>query len=107
MKQLTGNFMRDASNRLCFEIVELAADDFANVVARIVQHFQLKPNAAPVIGPDQLVHSYSDGECSIGLDWDNWSGFFVTAHSPESESLVSSVATFLLAELALQMRPKR
>lgn len=95
MAKPIGEFHRDASNRLCFEMFDVDSNDYPKLVTRIVEHFDLKPTSAMMMGPDQLIGGYSDGKCSIGLDWDNWSGFFVTARTPDAESLVKSIGTFL------------
>jgi len=79
MSKPTGKYHRDSSDRLCFEMLDVDAIDYPKYVSRIVERFELKPNSELVIGRDQLIGGYSDGENSIGLDWDNWSGFFVTS----------------------------
>lgn len=95
MAKPAGEYHRDASDRLCFEMFDLDSNEYPKLVAGIVEHFGLKPTSDLVIGPDQLIGGYSDGNCSIGLDWDNWSGFFVTAHTPGAEPLVKSIGAFL------------
>ena len=95
MVKLTGHFDRDASNRLCFEILDVDAVDHPNLVSQIVAHFELKSTSGLLVGPDQLMSAYSDGKCTVGLDWDNWSGFYVTAESPKAEPLVRAIGAFL------------
>ena len=95
MTKSTGEYHRDASDRLCFEMFDVDAIDYPKLVARIVAQFDLKSTSEMVVGHDQLIGGYSDGKFSIGLNWDNWSGFFVTAHTPEAEPLVKSIGAFL------------
>ena len=91
----TGKFARDASNRLCYEVFDLDASDFPQVVSRIVNQFNLESTSDLVVGVDQLFCCYSDGERSVELAWDNWSGFFVTANSSDAEELVRAFGSFL------------
>jgi len=91
----TGFFHRDASKRLCYEMEDVGCTDYPEFVARVVQHFDLKSANDLVVGPDQLLMAYTDGKHAVGLDWDNWSGFFVTAHTPESEALVRKIGAYL------------
>ncbi|QDS91604.1 hypothetical protein FF011L_03340 [Roseimaritima multifibrata] len=95
MTKPTGEYHQDASDRLCFEMFDVDAIDYPKLVARIVAQFNLKSTSEMVVGPDQLIGGYSVGQWSIGMDWDNWSGFFVTAHTPEAEPLVKSIGVFL------------
>ncbi|MEO9594406.1 hypothetical protein [Rhodopirellula bahusiensis] len=95
MTKPTGEYHRDASDRLCFEMFDVDAIDYPKLVARIVAQFDLKSSSELVVGPDQLIGVHTNGQCSIGLDWDSWSGFFVTAHAPEAEPLVKSIGAFL------------
>jgi len=95
MTKPAGEYHRDASDRLCFEMFDVDAIAYPRLVARIVAQFDLNSTSEMVVGPAQLIGGYSCGTYLIGLDWDNWSGFFVTAHRPESEPLVKSIGAFL------------
>ena len=95
MSKLIGENRRDASDRLCFEISNVIALDYPKLIVRIIAQFYLESSAKAVVGPDQIIGGYSDGKCSIGLDWDHWSGFFITALTPEAEVLVRSIGAFL------------
>lgn len=90
-----GEYHRDSSDRLCFEMFDVDAVDYPKLVTQIVARFNLHSTSDLVIGSDQLIGEYSDGDCSIGLDWDNWSGFIVTAHTTDAEPLVKSIGAFL------------
>ena len=95
MAKSVGAFTRDASGRYCFERSDVSDDEYPALVARIVDQFDLRPDSGLTVGPDQLFANYSRGPLVIGLDWDVWSGFIVTAHSPDSEPLVQAIGSFL------------
>lgn len=98
MPDMPGQFERDVSNRLCFELFSVDAVAYPKIVSQIVQQFCQQPTLGLVVGSNQLIGSYSDSKCSIALDWDNWSGFFVTANSPDAESLARQIGAIISEE---------
>jgi hypothetical protein len=88
-------FSRDASDRLTFEVHSLNADQYARTCKRISREFSLQPATELVVGPDEMFRDYTDGTRTVGLEWDNWSGFIVVAKEPDSESLVRSIGDYL------------
>jgi hypothetical protein len=96
MKNPNGAFHRDASHRLCFEMLEVDSLDYPKLAAHIVARFGLSPTSELIMGSHEMFCDYTDGNCTVGLEWDNWSGFIVTAKTPEAESLVSSIGEFLI-----------
>ena len=81
-------FFRDASGRLCFEIHDADSMEYESVVNRLVRRLHLKPLGELVVGFDEMFRDYSDGQHTIGLEWDCWSGFLVVARTPDAEVLV-------------------
>lgn len=47
-----------------------------------------------------MFRDYSDGERTVGLEWDIWSGFIVVAKDSESETLVRQIAEYLCNKIA-------
>lgn len=97
-----GEFHRDASDRLCYEMFNVDANAYPRLVSRIVGLFDLRSTSETAVGLDCLLGNYTDGSMSVGLDWDNWSGFIVTAHSPDAEPLVQAIAAFLSDDVDLK-----
>ncbi|EGF28968.1 hypothetical protein RBWH47_02625 [Rhodopirellula baltica WH47] len=95
MANPAGSFLRDASNRLCFEMFDVDSMDYPAFAARVVARFDLIPAGDLIAGLDEVFRDYTDGNCTVGLEWDNWSGFIVTAKSPNAEPLVTSIGEFL------------
>lgn len=95
MKKPVGTFSRDANNRLCFEMFDVDSLDYPSCVARIVAQFSLKPSGEMIVGLDQMFRDYNDGNSTVGLEWDNWLGFIVTAKTPDAETQVNFIGVFL------------
>lgn len=90
-------FCRDASDRLTFEMFRVPADSYCAVRDALVDSFRLVPdNPLVTNGFDIVFQDFRRGELAVGLEWDNWSGFIVTAKTPESEPLVQEIASWLL-----------
>jgi hypothetical protein len=90
-------FLRDASGRLTFEMFQIPADSYGAVCSTLINTFRLVPETALVTnGFDIVFQDYRRGEEVVGLEWDNWSGFIVTAKTTASESLVQDIGRWLL-----------
>ena len=95
MKMQAGQFHRDASNRLCYEIHDADSLQYPELSATVASEFNLTPVGDLITGHDEMFRDYTDGSFHIGLEWDNWSGFIVVAKTPESEPLGESIGAFL------------
>ncbi len=98
MAKQTGEYRRDASDRLCFQMFDLDAMNYPKLLARIVDHFGLKSTSDMLVGADRVIGGITDRNYAIGLDWENWPGFFVTAHTPKAERLARSIGGVPLAK---------
>ena len=90
-------FLRDASRRLTFEMVKLPADSYSPLCSEIEEHFGLTTLGKRVAGLDAVFQDYCLGEQVVGLEWDDWSGFIITAKNPQAEPLVQSIGAWLLS----------
>lgn len=73
------------------------ADNYSQICQALSEAMQLVPCTALVsdrLG-EVVFQEYRRGELTVGLEWDIWSGFMVTAPSAESEPLVQEVADWL------------
>lgn len=95
---LPGQFHRDASNRLTYEVFDLESSWYAATCNRIANRFGLSPAGELIVGLDEMFRDYTDGQYVIGLEWDNWSGFIVVAKNADAEDLVRSIAEYLGSE---------
>ena len=73
----------------------VAATDYPAVCRGVVDAFGLSPASDIVVGPEQIFWEFRRGEQVVGLEWDIWSGFIVTANTPGSEQLVREIAARL------------
>jgi len=93
-------FHRDASNRLTFDIYKVESERYPRLCKELATTFDLKPASELVVGLDEMFRDYSDGERTVGLEWDIWSGFIVVAKDSESEPLVRQIAEYLCNKIA-------
>jgi hypothetical protein len=90
-------FWRDASGRLTFEMFRSPSDCYPAVCKAIAARFNLEAEKKSlIVGLDEIYQNYESGGQVVQMAWDNWSGFFVIAMSPASESLVHEIAAWLL-----------
>jgi hypothetical protein len=87
-------FLRDASERLTFELFRVPCSDYPAVCADVVAAFGLQLHTLPIAGLDQVFGAFRKGEQIVELAWDNWSGFIVTALNTEAEPLVREIGAF-------------
>lgn len=61
---------------------------------RIARKFSLNKKDAINSVPEKL-RSYASSQGEVAIDWDNWSGFTVTALDVNSEDLVLDIGRYL------------
>ena len=69
--------------------------DYPKLAARIVEEFGLMPSSELIVGLDEMFRDYTDRERTVGIEWDNWSGFIVVAKTPNAELLVNEIGAYL------------
>lgn len=84
---------RNASGMLTFEFDKIESKKYKKVTKRVVDEFQLSPLGELTVGLDEIFQEYESDGSVIGLEWDNWSGYIVTAKNIDSESLARKVAS--------------
>jgi hypothetical protein len=90
-------FKRDASGRLAFVMSRIPMNSYPALCNAIAAEFRIIPQATPVTNScDIIFQDFGRGDQVVGLEWDNWSGFIITAKTPPSESLVREIAAWLL-----------
>lgn len=94
---LDNQFSRDASSRLTFEMFRVPCTSYPTICTEISAAFGLTRSTPFSAGLDVVFQDYQRGEASVGLAWDNWTGFMVFAKNSVAEQLVQQIATYLLA----------
>jgi hypothetical protein len=98
MSMPDNRFWRDATNRLVFEMSQMPARHYAEVVNDLVEVFGLVPdNNGVVIFLEAAFQNFRRGDAIVGLEWDIWSGFIVVANDIAAEGLVSEIADYMSA----------
>jgi hypothetical protein len=88
-------FLRDASDRLTFEICNVGADSYLELRDEIAKAFSLLPHTSATSTYDVAFRDYELNGSIVGIEWDNWSGFLVVAKNPAAEPLVRKIAEYL------------
>lgn len=96
-ERTAGLLYRDASQRLCYEIFRAPAEDYDLLRKLVVDAFSLQRIKPTITFLDDVSTAYIkwSGFLRVDIDWDNWSGFFVTAMNLRAESLVEKIGRFL------------
>lgn len=97
----TGEFIRDYSGRLCYEISELSSGKYIELQRLVRKKFHLIPMSLRISTPDEIFQSYFSGLKRVGIEWGNWSGFIVVAKNKKAEKLVMDIGYYLESQLKL------
>jgi len=86
---------RDSSNRLTVAIEGAPSLAYRLVSWKLKRKFKLKKRGVLNKTFDEKFQEYEKDGVSVSIDWDIWSGFTVTALTPESESIVNEIGEYL------------
>ena len=86
---------RNASNQLTFDFDKINLSSYKKITHSIVNHFNLQPIEMLIVGFDEMFQEFTSGNLSIGLEWDNWSGYIIHAKSQEAEPLLREIAKYI------------
>jgi len=86
---------RDSSDRLTMAVECMPSLAYRFVRWKLCKKFQLKKSGNYVKSLDEKFQEYRNSDGRVSIDWDIWSGFAVTALTPESESLVKNIGNWL------------
>jgi hypothetical protein len=89
------NENRNASNLLTIDFDKIEASKYSKITKEVVKHFNLEENKEIVRGLDVVFHEFKLSKAIISLEWDNWSGYTVTAINVEAEPLARDIAAFI------------
>ena len=87
---------KDASNRLTISLYNCPKILYWWVKRNVKNQFSLKPINNTVEGLNESFQNFEslDGKY-ISIDWDNWSGFTITALNKKSEEFLLSIGEYL------------
>jgi hypothetical protein len=93
--KLEGFFCKAANGRQCYEIDQATPEFIYEAANILIQKFGFSEPKRPVVGLDEVITECAKDERKLFLGWDNWSGFYVLANSPEDDDFVKEFGSFL------------
>lgn len=94
-RALEGKFYKTANGHVSYEIFYATPDIIFAVSDILVERFGCSPIDLPLHGLDAVITKCRKGNIKLDLGWDNWSGFYIFANSPEGDKLVEDIGTYL------------
>ena len=86
---------RDASGQLFVSIEDVPSSKYTNLRDALCGALQLEAAGEYIEGLNEKCQLFESSEGKISIDWDNWSGFLVTASDEQSEPLLEKVEGWL------------
>ena len=94
-QQPTGKLYVNDSGRSSYEIFHAESSYLARFEAVLQVHFDFEPESSRFEGLDEIFQRFArDGVC-LELGWDNWSGCYLQARSPEGDAAVAEIGEFM------------
>jgi hypothetical protein len=86
---------RNASNQFTFDFIKIEYKLYSSITNDVVAKFEMEPATELVTGLNEKFQEFKSGSAVIGLEWDNWSGYIVSAKNVEAEQLAEKIANFI------------
>jgi len=86
---------RNTSHQLTIDFNKIEAKMYSKITSDIVRKYDLEMSNKLVTNLNEKFQAFKFGAAIIGLEWDNWSGYIVSAKNKEAESLVKEIAAFI------------
>jgi hypothetical protein len=94
-KRLQGNIDKAKNGHLSYDI-ENAKSSFFPVFCRLLEkQFDAIPVESPTSYVSEILGDVRINEVVLGWGWDNWSGVYLMALSPEGDNIVQEVASYI------------
>ncbi|MCL6416907.1 hypothetical protein MIB92_14695 [Aestuariirhabdus sp. Z084] len=91
-KRLLGKIGKAKNGYLSYDI-ENAKSSFFPVFCQLLEtQFDAKPVGPPTSYVSEILGDVKIGEVVLGWGWDNWSGVYLMALTPEGDNIVQEVA---------------
>jgi hypothetical protein len=94
-RTLQGKFYKSENGRETYEIYYAVPDIMFEIGSILVSKFGCSPLDPPFVGLDVIITKCKKENVEVDLGWDNWSGFYLLANSPEGDSLVREIGVYL------------
>jgi hypothetical protein len=94
-EKLEGFFWRAANGRQSYEVYRATPDFIYEVASLLRQRYGFSEPKRPVVGLDEVITECSKDGLKLLLGWDNWSGCYVLADTPEGDEVVNEFGAYL------------
>lgn len=92
---LEGKFYKVANGHVSYEVFYATSDIIFAISDILVARYGCSPIDALLYGLDAVITKCQKDNIKLDLGWDNWSGFYIFANSPEGDGLVKDIGTYL------------
>jgi hypothetical protein len=93
-----GKVIKTANGHLSYEVYA-ASSEMVTIAGRLLEkEFGLRPITDPAVGLDEVALNIRKAGVRLGLGWDHWCGFYVTAYDEAGDSYIHRIARFLNGE---------
>ncbi len=90
---------KNFSNHLAIEFFDVSENSYADITQSIVQKFGLISAKKPSNCDDAIFHEFKQNDRDVSLEWDDWSGYVVTAKNHAAKPLAHEIAEFIYSSL--------
>lgn len=94
-KRLLGSIGKAKNGHLSYDIGNAKSSFFPVFCQLIEKQFDAKPVESPTSHVSEILGAVRIYGVELGWGWDNWSGVYLMALSPEGDSIVREVAGFI------------
>ncbi len=92
---LSGKFIKAANGHVSYEIYDASAQIIEKISDILISEFGCSTPMPPKISVDQIVTVCRQADIELLMGWDNWSGFYIMATSPQGDRLVRKIGAYL------------
>lgn len=90
------SFRGKAANGHRLYEIDQARPLFVRKAGQILQdRFGFGPIVQPIVGLDIVITECTKSDVTLHLGWDNWSGFYVMADSPDGDRIVDEFGDYV------------
>jgi hypothetical protein len=94
-ERLESFFWKTADGRQSYEIYRATPEFIYKAATILRENYGFSEPKRPVVGLDEVFTECSKEGLKLLLGWDNWTGFYVQADTPEGDELVNEFGKFL------------
>lgn len=89
------NEYRDVSGKLTYDFIEISSRHYSKITKAVVSEFELEVEISKTTGLNEVFQNFKKDNKVVGLEWDSWSGYIVSAKITSAEALVRDIAGYI------------